>query len=208
MSDDIDDYDDIFDELRKLIKFDSSLFDMEFFLFPESGFKKDLKDLNDLDQKGYKVSYHFEKGMDKPDIKIEGDIDENKLRDYLKKFNIDELPHMNKSMKSNKTSNTVYDANDLSLEPCDRNDPSCVVEPYTEINDFEDSSEIIIEIPGINQDEILVNFHDEGRKLTVSAQNEKRNYVKQIQLPFKSSMDHYTIEVNNGIAILKVKRVI
>jgi HSP20 family molecular chaperone IbpA len=208
MSDDTDEYDDFFDELRKLIKFDSSLFDVEFFLFPESGFKKDLKDLNDLDQKGYKVSYHFEKGMDKPDIKIEGDIDENKLRDYLKKFNIDELPHMNKIMKSNKTSNMVYDANELSLEPCDRNDPSCVVEPYTEINDFEDSSEIIIEIPGINQDEILVNFHDEGRKLTVSAQNEKRNYVKQIQLPFKSSMDHYTIEVNNGIAILKVKRVI
>ncbi len=205
MSDDIDDYDDFFDELRKLIKFDSSLFDVEFFLFPESDFNKNL---NDLDQKGYKVSYHFETGMDKPDVKIEGDIDENKLREYFKKFNMDELPQMNKIMKSNNTSKMVYDANELSLEPCDRNDPSCEIEPYTEISDFEDSSEIIIEIPGINQDEILVNFHDEGRKLTFSAQNEKRNYVKQIQLPFKSSMDHYTIEVNNGIAILKVKRVI
>ena len=204
MSDDIDDYDDIFDELKKLIKFDSSLFDMEFLFFPESGFNKDL---NDRDQKGYKVSYHFEKGMDKPDIKIEGDIDEIKLREYMKKFNFNELSHVNNIMKSNKTSNRVYDANELSLEPCDRNDPSCVVEPYTEINDFEDSSEIIIEIPGINPEDILVNFHDEGRKLTFAAQNEKRNYVKQIQLPFKSSMDHYTIEVNNGIAILKVKRV-
>lgn len=205
MSDDIDDYDDIFDEFKKYFKFDSSLFDVEFFLFPESGFKKDL---NELDQKGYKISYHFEKGMDKPDIKIEGDIDENKLKEYFKKFNIDEIPHINKIMKSNKPSKRVYDANELSLEPCDRNDPSCVVEPYTEINDFEDSSEIIIEIPGINQEDILVNFHDEGRKLTFSAQNEKRNYVKQIQLPFKSSMDNYSIEVNNGIAVLKVKRLI
>ena len=204
MSDDIDDYDDIFDELKKLIKFDSSLFDVDFFLFPESDFTKNL---NDIDQKGYKVSYHFETGMDKPDIKIEGDIDENKLREYLKEFSIDGLPHLNKIMKSNKPSNRVYDANQLSLEPCDRNDPSCVVEPYTEINDFEDSSEIIIEIPGISRDDILVNFHEEGQKLTFSAQNEKRNYVKQIQLPFKSSMDHYTLEVNNGIAILKVKRV-
>ena len=205
MSDDIDDYDDIFDEFKKYFKFDSSLFNVEFFLFPESGFKKDL---NELDQKGYKISYHFEKGMDKPDIKIEGDIDENKLKEYFKKFNIDEIPHINKIMKSNKPSKRVYDANELSLEPCDRNDPSCVVEPYTEINDFEDSSEIIIEIPGINQEDILVNFHDEGRKLTFSAQNEKRNYVKQIQLPFKSSMDNYSIEVNNGIAVLKVKRLI
>ena len=205
MSDDIDNYDDIFDELKKYFKFDSSLFDVEFFIFPESGFKKDL---NDLDQKGYKISYHFEKGMEKPDIKIEGDIDENKLREYLKKFNVDQDLRFNKIMKSNINSKSVYDANELSLEPCDRNDPSCVVEPYTEINDFEDSTEIIIEIPGINQEDILVNFHDEGRKLTFSAQNEKRNYVKQIQLPFKSSMDHYTIEVNNGIAVLKVKRTI
>ncbi|MHA1255758.1 MAG: Hsp20/alpha crystallin family protein [Promethearchaeota archaeon] len=204
MSDDIDDYDDFFDELRKLIKFDSSLFDVEFFLFPEPDFNKNI---NDFDQKGYKVSYHFETGMDKPDVKIEGDIEENKLREYFKKYNMDELPQINKIMKSNNTSNRVYDANELSLEPCDRNDPSCEIEPYTEISDFEDFSEIIIEIPGINQDEILVNFHDEGRKLTFSAQNEKRNYVKQFQLPFKSSMDHYTIEVNNGIAILKVKSV-
>ena len=146
--------------------------------------------------------------MDKPDIKIEGDIEENKLSEYLKKFNIDEVPHINKIMKSNKTSKRVYDANELSLEPCDRNDPSCVVEPYTEINDFGNSTEIILEIPGINQDDILVNFHDEGRKITFSAQNEKRNYVKQIQLAFKSSMDNYSIEVNNGIAVLKVKRLI
>lgn len=205
MSDDIDDYDDIFDEFKKYFKFDSSLFNVEFFLFPESGFKKDL---NELDQKGYKVSYHFEKGMDKPDIKIEGDIDENKLREYLKKFNIDEIPHFNKIMKSNKTSKRVYDANELSLKPCDRNDPSCIVEPYTEMNDFGNSTEIIIEIPGINQDDILVNIHDGGRKLTFSAQNEKRNYVKQIQLPFKSTMDNYSIEVNNGIAVLKVKKII
>jgi len=178
---------------------------VEFFVFPEPDFHKNI---NDFDQKGYKVSYHFETGMDKPDVKIEGDIDENKLREYFKKFNMDDLPQINKIMKSNNTSKMVYDANELSLEPCDRNDPSCEIEPYTEIIDFEDSSEIILEIPGINQNEILVNFHDEGRKLTFSAQNEKRNYVKQIQLPFKSSMDHYTIDVNNGIAILKVKRAI
>lgn len=204
MSDDIDDYDDIFDEIRKKFNFDSSLFDVEFFIFPESGFKKDL---DDIDQKGYKVSYHFEKGMDKPDIKVEGDIDENKLREYMKNFNIENDPRLEKFFKkSNGTSKRIYDANELSLEPCDCNDPSYVLEPYTEINDFDDSTEIIIEIPGIDQEDILVNFHDEGRKLIFSAQNEKRNYVKQIQLPFKSSMDHYTIEVNNGIAILKVKR--
>ena len=203
MSDDIDDYDDIFDEIRKRFNFDSSLFDIEFFIFPESDFKKDLKD---IDQKGYKISYHFEKGMDKPDIKIEGDIDENKLREYLKQFNIDQDPRFDKIMKTNKTSKKVYDANELSLEPCDRNDPTCVVEPYTEIHDSNDSTEIIIEIPGIDQGDILINFHDEGRKLIFSAQNEKRNYVKHIQLPFKSSMDNYSIKVNNGIAVLKVKR--
>ncbi|MHA1468444.1 MAG: hypothetical protein ACTSP6_10275 [Promethearchaeota archaeon] len=108
MSDDIDDYDDFFDELRKLIKFDSSLFDVEFFLFPEPDFNKNI---NDFDQKGYKVSYHFETGMDKPDVKIEGDIEENKLREYFKKYNMDELPQINKIMKSNNTSNRVYDAN-------------------------------------------------------------------------------------------------
>ena len=206
MSDDFDDYDDIFDEFKKYFKFDSSLFDVEFFIFPESGFKNDL---DDLDQKGYKVSYHFEKGMEKPDIKVEGDIDENKLREYMKKFNIENDPRLEKFIiKPNKTSKRVFDGSELSMVPCDRNDPSCIAEPYTEINDFGDYTEIIIEIPGAKEEDILVNFHDEGRKLTFSAQNEKRNYVKQIQLPFKSSMDNYIIEVNNGIAILKVKRII
>ena len=46
-----DDYDDILDEIRKFFKFDSNMFDADFFIFPES--EIDL-DFDKKKSKGFK----------------------------------------------------------------------------------------------------------------------------------------------------------
>ena len=96
MSDDFDDYDDIIDQLKKFFNFDSKLFDMDFFIFPEMSKQLDPKRKR---SKGYKISYHFETGMDEPEIKIEGDIDEKELNQYLKGYDFGKDPRFNSWQK-------------------------------------------------------------------------------------------------------------
>lgn len=196
-----DDYDDIIDEISKLFKLTSDLMNVDFIIFSESD--KDL-DPNKKNTKGIKISYHYESGMNEPDIKIEGDMDEKEIREYLTKYNIRKHPIF-KNLTSSSSIREI-DANELSLETCKHNDEPCVFEPYTEINDFDDFSEIFLEVPGIEKEDIILSFTENGRKLSFSARGKNRNYLKNIYLPFKSSIDDYTLEVNNGIATLKVMR--
>ena len=198
-----DDYDKFLDDIKKLFKFNSKFFDADFFFIPES--------FNDLDvdkknTRGFKVSYHYEAGMDEPDIKIEGDIDEKKLREYLQKHNI-EVDSRFKNIFNRKQIEEI-DAGELSLEPESgiHTAESRVIEPYTEINDFDNSYEIILEVPGTNKDDIILNLNEVERKITFSARNNLKHYLKHIYLPFNISMEDYNLEVNNGIATLKYRK--
>ncbi len=144
--------------------------------------------------------------MSQPDIKIEGDVDEKKLQEYLKSYNLDQDPRIRGFMESKGFSKREIDANELTLELCDHNDPSCDREPFTEINDHENFTEIVFDVPGIDKEDIIIEFTEGGKKLTFTAQNENRNYHKHIHLPFNSTINNYTIEVNNGMATIRVKR--
>lgn len=196
-----DDYNDVFDEIRKFFKFNSNLFDADFFIFPESD--KDL-DFNKKNTSGFKISYHFESGMDEPEIKIEGDIDEKKLLEYLKKHNIESDSRFKKLFDLK--SKGVIDAKELSLEPNKNKEKTHVIEPHTEINSFHDFTEIILEVPGIQMDDVILSINNDERKVTFSARNKFRNYLKHIYLPLNTPMEDYSLDVNNGIATLKFRR--
>lgn len=202
------DFGDIFDKIRKYFNFQSDIFDVDFLVFPESTEDLNLK-FGDENVEGFKVSYHFESGMEKPEIKIEGDFDERKLNEYLNQFNLDQnaniqnnLPHVQKD---------IVDAGMLSLDNIHNEEflledegTSYVFEPDTEINDFDYFTEIIFEVPSIEEKDVFVSFGGDGSRLTFFAQNEKRRYQKDIQLPFKASENDFSLKVNNGLAILKV----
>jgi HSP20 family molecular chaperone IbpA len=201
------DFDDIIDKIKKFFDFKSDLFDVDFLVFPESTEDVNLK-FGDESAEGFKVSYHFETGMEKPEIKIEGDFDERKLHEYLKQFNLDQNVPIKETFPHKP--NDVVDAGMLSLDDLHHEEylleeePSYVFEPETEINDFDYFTEIILEVPGIEEEDIFLSFNEDGSRITVFAQNEKRKYQKDIHLPFRASENNYTLNVNNGLAILKV----
>lgn len=201
MSDDFDDYDDIIGKLKKFFNFDSNLFDMDFFIFPEMSKKLDPKKKR---SKGYKISYHFETGMDEPEIKIEGDIDEKELNQYLKGYDFGKDPRF--KVLKRPTRKELIDAKELSLEPTEQQEKSHITEPFIEVNDFTDFTQIIIEVPGIEKGDIKLDLNDKGNKLIISAENQIRKYIREVYLPFKTSLKNYNIEVNNGIATLKIWR--
>ena len=72
---------------------------------------------------------------------------------------------------------------------------------------IEGMTEVLLEIPGMNIENVEITFRNNGKNLIFIAQNEVRTYKKTIPLPFKSSESDYEIEVNNGIAIIKVYEV-
>lgn len=200
--------DDIFDKIKKLFKFNSDKIDFDLYFFPESRFGiKNLNPISDKDKnKGFKVSYHYETGMNEPEINFEGDIDPNKLKDYLQHLHKNGLFGPEKLIPEK--SKNYIDAKELSVEPNKAEKKLPIVEPYTEINDHEDFSEIIIEIPGIEKNDTNITLSESGENLIFSARNPNKNFYKEIYLPFRASFNDYDLDVNNGIAILKVRKTI
>ncbi|TFG22613.1 MAG: Hsp20/alpha crystallin family protein [Promethearchaeota archaeon] len=141
--------------------------------------------------------------MDEPEIRIEGDVDEDKIMDYLKRMNVKNFSNF-KRIK-NPSNNLELDFGKLSLEPCD-NEEDCSIEPYTEVNDFEDYFQILLEVPGVEKGHIVLSLSQDGKKAKIFAENSKRSFEKEIKLPFKSSLNDHKLEVNNGIATIIFKK--
>lgn len=203
-----DDFDDFIDRIKKYFKLDSEMFDVDFLFIPESEINLENKP-NSEKVKGFKISYHFESGMDKPEIKIDGNLDDKNIHEHIRNVDLSKVPKLKDLYNS--PSKKEIDASKLSLETSLKKEADVgtyVLEPYAEICDNEGFSEILIEIPGMGTDNVNIKFEDKGRKLIFTAENEKRRFMKAVQLPFKTSETECEIEVNNGIAIIKVSEVV
>ena len=199
----LDDFDDIIDEIKKRFKLDSDVFDVDFLFIPESKNNLGLKPEN-KNIKGFKVSYHFESGMEKPEIKIEGNVDEKRIRELLKNMDISKYPTLKKMLETK--SMKEYDANLLSLESHEQEEDLYILKPQAEINDYNDYTEIVLEIPGMSEEDVIINFTDGGNQLIFKAENKNRKFMKTFQLPFISSPKDYELEVKNGLAIIVAKK--
>jgi HSP20 family molecular chaperone IbpA len=208
--DDDDEYDEFIDKIKNKFNIDSDVFDAEFYIFPSSGLGKKFG--LDPEDKGFKITYHYERGMDKPEIKIHGNFNKDKLEDYLKrmKFIGKNQPNFKKLFQSNirnKKSQKIVDARELSLqEPQGNGEKKEITEPNVELIESGDMIELIIEAPGIKESDIFISLDDQNKVLRFSAENDQRRYNKSIQLPCKSSVLNDTLEINNGIVFFKCKK--
>ena len=71
---DDDDYNDFIERIKEYLKNAKGIVDFDIFFMDEPNTDGKLRP----DSKGFKVSYHFEPGMDKPEVKIEGDFNPKK----------------------------------------------------------------------------------------------------------------------------------
>jgi len=202
-----DEYDDIIDKLKTMFNLNSKLFDMDFYIFPDSDLGKRLG-LDDLDEsKGIRISYHFEPGMKEPDVKIDSDVDKDKLKDYLRKMNIQNRPDLQKFIQSQskstkKPTKKFIDATQLSLENSKGKNER---EPLTEVHDYADYTEIILEVPGLGEKDIDVSVSDDGKVFEFCGESDNCTYIKKIPLTFKITNPEFSINVNNGLAIIKIR---
>jgi len=198
-----DDYNEFLERIKKYLNIDSDIFDVDFLFLPEPNFDPDTNPRN-KNVKGFKVTYHFESGMDKPEIRIEGNFDEKRLQDYFKKLNISNFPQFNRLEQSGKKQ--AIDVGRLSLQPNIEQEKSMAKEPYYEINLHEDLADIVIEAPGIEKGHIILSLSEDGRKIKVSIEINFVNIEKEILLPFESTIDDHVLEVNNGIISIIMRK--
>ncbi|GAH27319.1 unnamed protein product, partial [marine sediment metagenome] len=134
----------------------------------------------------------FESGMEKPEIKIEGDFDEKKLQEYFKKLNLSPYPQFKTLRKSGKKQ--VMDVGTLSLKPDFEREDFLEKEPYYEFNVYDDYVEIVIELPGIEKGHIILSLSKDGSKLKILTESNFQNFEKELRLPFESTMKDHVVE--------------
>ena len=192
---DDDDYNDFIERLKEYLKNDKGIVDFDIFFMDEPNTDGTIRP----NSKGFKVSYHFEPGMDKPEVKIEGDFDPKKIRDYLKRLKFPDNPNFKNLLPNQPKTITVKN---LSLMPNQKH----VYEPYLEVNEFDDHVEIVVEAPGVEQGSIITSLSEDGRNLRISIKTHLKIFEKEIELPFVSSMERHNLEINNGIVSISMQK--
>ncbi|TXT64363.1 MAG: hypothetical protein BAJALOKI3v1_220027 [Promethearchaeota archaeon] len=188
-----DDYfDDFIDEIKRFFNMNSDPFDNFLIDYFNSQDEEDERDK----KKSFEISYFYETGMDKPDIRVEGDFNKDIMKEFFGQFTSPfEEPKK------------VLDAKNISLEPDFTRNSIFFTDPTSEITEKEDGLEILLEVPGVIFGEISIELDDAGSTLLFNAQNENRNYFKEIPLPYNCSLNNLKMEYKNGIVtILLLKK--
>jgi len=77
-------------------------------------------------------------------------------------------------------------------------------EPITDVFDEEKELLVIAEMPGMAENEIVVDLKED--MLEISAVNELRKYHKEILLPVKGNAEELSLSYNNGILEIRIKK--
>lgn len=203
MSDKFDEDDnEFFNHIKKFLRIDPDKFDFDIIFLPESELHN-VHDLNDENFKAFKVNYHFEKGMDKPKINIEGDIDNEKLRKYFRNLNINNYPQFKPFIRKGKKkylkngSITLQPREEFKLENKDL---------YYELKSTSTGLEIILEAPGVEKGHVILSLSENKKDLKIIIKNMFKEFEKVINLPFESTLKNHNLEVNNGIITIQIKK--
>lgn len=77
-------------------------------------------------------------------------------------------------------------------------------EPLSDVYEDENTVTVIVEMPGVNKDDIKVKI--DGDRVIVSAQNGDRKYYKEIHLPAKVKREGAKASYKNGVLELKLEK--
>jgi HSP20 family molecular chaperone IbpA len=150
--------------------------------------------------------------MDRPEIKISkrNELDQDKLKDLLKKMrfvqrsqpDFKEIIKSRMNKKKESKPKKVIDAKQISLSPSgetERQKNINTKEPDLDVQDLGDQIRVILEVPGVRENDLFLSLNEEKNVLTFNAENNKKSYYKQIHLPTMCSIVSESITINNGI---------
>jgi HSP20 family molecular chaperone IbpA len=203
-------FDDIFDEFRKMMRnpfkgFFSDPFETEDSFFgeinlPENN-EKDSRNPTEKKNtkphtKSYSISYKFGTGMKEPEIHVNGDIDEEDLKNFMA-----QIPN---GFGFPGVENIVAGGVPAAIgAPEKKADDEGYLEPFTDLQTTKDGAQAVFEMPGIGAPDIQIKI--DGKVAIITASNGHSKYRKELMLDFKIKSEPI-IHANNGIITIDFVR--
>ncbi|MDD1771576.1 MAG: Hsp20/alpha crystallin family protein [Methanomassiliicoccales archaeon] len=82
-------------------------------------------------------------------------------------------------------------------------DPGCR-EPLTDIVEEADRVRVVVELPGVEKEEI--DLRSEGRELNISVDTERKRFCKRLELPCEVRADSAVAEYRNGVLTVNMDK--
>lgn len=80
------------------------------------------------------------------------------------------------------------------------------IEPLTDVIEEEDKIRIVMDLPGVNKDDIRITVSEDGKKVIVQARSEDRKYYKEIDLPAIVDPSKAKATYRNGVLTIELEK--
>jgi len=77
-------------------------------------------------------------------------------------------------------------------------------EPLTDVSEEEDKVKVIVELPGVDKQDI--DLRSEERELTISVDTERKKFCKRLELPCDVRDDSVVAEYRNGVLTVVMEK--
>ncbi len=79
-------------------------------------------------------------------------------------------------------------------------------EPLTDVFDEEDKVRVVMDMPGVDKDDIDIRVSEDGRVLTVEAHGGDRTYRKELRLPAEVDASRAKATYKNGVLTIELPK--
>ena len=79
-------------------------------------------------------------------------------------------------------------------------------EPLTDVYEEEDTVKVIMDMPGVDKDDINISIEPGGRTLVVEAKGSDRSYRKELQLPTEVDASKAKATYKNGVLTIELPK--
>jgi len=81
------------------------------------------------------------------------------------------------------------------------------IEPLTDVVEEDDKIKVILEMPGLEKEDIKAYVSEDGTKLIVEGRGRDRKYYKEVELPAKVNTSGAKANYRNGVLTVELEKV-
>lgn len=174
----------------------------DFIDFPEEDASRNFEAGNESENKTkrYSISYKFGTGMDKPEIRVNGNLMD--IENFKELF--ENMPQF--GLNSSENQKLALDARNLNISDKETNSETQYIEPFYEIFDDlnENSTGITLELPGVSIENIVISYY--GDEVVIIGESLDRIFRKELMLDFVADKDETEVWGKNGVFQIRFKK--
>jgi len=80
------------------------------------------------------------------------------------------------------------------------------IDPLTDIIEEDDKIKVVVDIPGVEKEDIKLYISEDGRTLTIDAKGKERKYHKEIRLPAAVDPNKAKATYKNGVLYVELEK--